>query len=97
MLRQIRALRKRLPAHAALERLVPVVRALVDRERAHDRERLPAAGVVALVGPLARVAAHVLRERRRLAEVLPALAAGEGPVAGVGLREGQGGDSKEMV
>ena len=89
MFREVGRLGERAIAVRALERLAAVVRALVDCERAHDRERLPAAGVVALVGPLARVAAHVLRERRRLAEVLPALAAGEGPVAGVGLREGQ--------
>ena len=50
MFRQIRRLREGPIAIRTLEGLVAVVRALVDRERARDGERLAAAGEVADVG-----------------------------------------------
>lgn len=48
--RQVARLGKALAAIRAHERLVPVVRALVNRERRGDRERLAAPGMVAYEG-----------------------------------------------
>lgn len=71
---QVAALGKLLPTPrlGTHKRPVARMRAAVNREGARDAERLVAPRVVALVRPLLRVDAHVLRQRRRLREPLRA-------------------------
>jgi len=69
----------------AFERLVAVVRPLVNSERTCDGKRLATARVVAQIWLFLRVPPHVLLQSGSLGEVLQADLALERSVAGMGL------------